>query len=173
MGCINVVSLRVVAAAWRLVCMPLRMRQHVDGNHQPGRFARVESRVGRIVEARVFVEARKPAYVLQVDFGDEIGLRKSSAQATGLYAPQTLVGKLVVGVVNFPKKQIGLLMSECLATGFTMQTATSHCACPTSRCPWAQGWAEGKHSRKWCNCCTNMVLHCSLHPASHWIEKLQ
>lgn len=66
----------------------------------------------------MFVEARKPAYVLQVYFGDEIGLRKSSAQATGLYAPQTLVGKLVVGVVNFPKKQIGLLMSECLATGF-------------------------------------------------------
>jgi tRNA-binding protein len=81
-------------------------------------FAKVELRVGRIVDARVFAEARKPAYVLQVDFGAEIGVRKSSAQVTGLYRPEELVGKLVVGVVNFPKKQIGPLMSECLVTGF-------------------------------------------------------
>ena len=81
-------------------------------------FTRVELRVGRIVDARVFAEARKPAYVLQVDFGAEIGVRKSSAQITRLYAPEELVGKLVVGVVNFPKKQIGPLMSECLVTGF-------------------------------------------------------
>lgn len=81
-------------------------------------FARVELRVGRIVEARVFAEARKPAYVLNVDFGPEIGVRKSSAQITALYQPGELVGKLVVGVVNFPKKQIGPLMSECLVTGF-------------------------------------------------------
>lgn len=81
-------------------------------------FTRVELRVGRIVEARVFAAARKPAYVLQVDFGPEIGVRKSSAQITALYQPAELVGKLVVGVVNFPKKQIGPLMSECLVTGF-------------------------------------------------------
>jgi tRNA-binding protein len=81
-------------------------------------FSKVELRVGRIVEARVFAEARKPAYVLQVDFGEAIGIRKSSAQVTGLYSPEELVGKLVVGVVNFPKKQIGPLMSECLVTGF-------------------------------------------------------
>ncbi|MGH8113609.1 MAG: tRNA-binding protein [Rhodanobacteraceae bacterium] len=81
-------------------------------------FARVELRVGRIVDARVFAEARKPAYVLQVDFGPEIGVRKSSAQITALYGPEELIGKLVVGVVNFPKKQIGPLMSECLVTGF-------------------------------------------------------
>jgi tRNA-binding protein len=81
-------------------------------------FAKVELRVGRIVDARVFVEARKPAYVLQVDFGPEIGTRKSSAQITGLYRPEELIGRLVVGVVNFPKKQIGPLMSECLVTGF-------------------------------------------------------
>ena len=81
-------------------------------------FAKVELRVGRVVDARVFAEARKPAYVLQVDFGAEIGVRKSSAQITGLYQPEDLVGKLVVGVVNVPKKQIGPLMSECLVTGF-------------------------------------------------------
>ena len=81
-------------------------------------FAKVELRVGRVVEAREFPEARKPAYVLQVDFGPEIGVRKSSAQITDLYTPESLLGKLVVAVVNFPKKQIGPLQSECLVTGF-------------------------------------------------------
>jgi tRNA-binding protein len=81
-------------------------------------FAKVELRVGRVVDAIAFPEARKPAYVLHVDFGAEIGIRKSSAQLTALYSPGELVGKLVVAVVNFPKKQIGPLMSECLVTGF-------------------------------------------------------
>lgn len=81
-------------------------------------FAKVELRVGRIVSARAFPEARKPAYVLQVDFGPDVGVRKSSAQITALYRPDELVGRLVVGVVNFPPKQIGPLMSECLVTGF-------------------------------------------------------
>ena len=81
-------------------------------------FTKVELRVGRIVDARVFAEARKPAYVLQVDFGAGIGIKKSSAQITKLYRPEALIGRLVVGVVNFPKKQIGPLMSECLVTGF-------------------------------------------------------
>ena len=81
-------------------------------------FTKVELRVGRVLEARPFPEARKPAYVLHVDFGPEIGVRKSSAQITDLYRPEDLVGRLVVAVVNFPKKQIGPLQSECLVTGF-------------------------------------------------------
>lgn len=81
-------------------------------------FAKVELRVGKIVAAEVFEHARKPAYILQVDFGEELGVRKSSAQITELYDAEELVGRLVVGVVNFPKKQIGPLMSECLVTGF-------------------------------------------------------
>ena len=81
-------------------------------------FARVELRVGRIVRAEAFPEARKPAYVLHVDFGEAIGMKKSSAQVTQLYTREELVGRLVVAVVNFPKKQVGPLMSECLVTGF-------------------------------------------------------
>ena len=83
-----------------------------------GDFEKVELRVGKVVAAEPFPEARKPAYVLQIDFGEEIGTRKSSAQITTLYRPEDLVGRLVVAVVNFPKKQIGPLMSECLVTGF-------------------------------------------------------
>lgn len=81
-------------------------------------FTRVELRVGRVLSAQPFPQARKPAYVLQVDFGPEIGVRKSSAQITVHYRAEELVGRLVVAVVNFPKKQIGPLMSECLVTGF-------------------------------------------------------
>jgi tRNA-binding protein len=84
-------------------------------------FLKVELRVGRIVKAQVFAEARKPAYVLHVDFGEKLGIRKSSAQVTDLYQPEDLVGRLVVAVVNFPRKQVGPLMSECLVTGFHNQ----------------------------------------------------
>lgn len=81
-------------------------------------FERVELRVGRVVAARRFPEARKPAYVLEIDFGPEFGVRKSSARITERYSPESLVGRLVVAVLNFPPKQIGPLMSQCLVTGF-------------------------------------------------------
>jgi len=81
-------------------------------------FERVELRVGRVISAEPFPQARKPAYILRVDFGPQIGVKKSSAQITHLYKPADLVGKLVVGVVNFPTKQIGPIQSECLITGF-------------------------------------------------------
>ena len=81
-------------------------------------FEKVELRVGTVVTAEVFKEARRPAYVLHVDFGEAIGTLKSSAQITDLYQPEDLVGSQVVGVVNFPPKQIGPIKSQCLITGF-------------------------------------------------------
>ncbi len=81
-------------------------------------FERVQLCVGTVLTAEPFEKARKPAYLLQVDFGPEIGTRKSSAQIIDLYTPEELTGKQVIGVVNFPKKQIGPIMSECLITGF-------------------------------------------------------
>ena len=102
-------------------CMMAAMHKESDTDMTEitwNEFTRVELRVGRIVQAEVFKEARKPAYKLQLDFGPGLGLRKSSAQITQLYRPEELVGRLVVAVVNFPPKQIGPLMSECLVTGF-------------------------------------------------------
>lgn len=80
-------------------------------------FERVDLRVGTILEVNDFPEARRPAYQLFIDFGSEIGLRKSSAQITKLYTKEDLLGRQIVAVVNFPRKQIGKFMSECLVTG--------------------------------------------------------
>ena len=84
-------------------------------------FEQVELRVGRVVRAEPFPQARKPAYILTVDFGPDIGVKKSSAQITEHYRIDDLNGRLVVAVVNFPPKQIGPVRSECLVTGFPDQ----------------------------------------------------
>lgn len=98
-------------------------------------FMRVDLRVGTIVAVDDFPEARKPAYKLQVDFGAEIGVKKSSAQITALYERDSLIGKQVLAVVNFPPKQIGPVRSECLVTGFHNADGDIVLTMPTTKVP--------------------------------------
>ncbi len=93
-------------------------------------FERVELRVGTVTAVELFVEARKPAYKVAVDFGAGIGVKRTSAQITALYAPKELVGRQIVGVVNLPPKQIGPFLSEFLIAGFYRNDGTVVLAVP-------------------------------------------
>lgn len=98
-------------------------------------FTKVDIRVGKIVSAEAFPEARKPAYKLTIDFGPDIGLKRSSAQITEHYKPDELRDRLVMAVVNFPVKQIGPFMSEVLTLGFADEAGLVVLAAPGKTVP--------------------------------------
>ncbi len=96
-------------------------------------FEQVELRTGTIMEVHEFPEARKPAWKLIIDFGESIGTRKTSAQITDLYSREDLLGKQIIAVINFPPKQIGPFMSECLVTGFPQEDGSVILAVPDKK----------------------------------------
>ncbi len=98
-------------------------------------FEKIELRVGTIVQVEDFPEARKPAFKLWVDFGEPIGIKKSSAQITAHYSKSTLLGKQVLAVVNFPEKQIGPFLSQVLVTGFSDENGDIILATPDKMVP--------------------------------------
>ena len=98
-------------------------------------FQKVELRIGTIIKVDDFPEARKLAFILQVDFGAEVGTRKSSAQITDIYSKEDLLGRQVMAVVNFSPKQIGPIMSECLVTGFHREDGAVVLVAPDSQVP--------------------------------------
>jgi tRNA-binding protein len=100
-----------------------------------GDFEKVDIRVGRVLRAEAFPEARKPAYKLLIDFGPEIGQRSSSAQLTDRYQSAELVGRLIVGVVNFPPRQIGPFLSEVLTLGVPDQRGAVVLLTPDANVP--------------------------------------
>lgn len=98
-------------------------------------FEKVELRVGTIVDVQDFPEARKPAYILKVDFGSDVGIKKSSAQITHLYSKESLRGKQIIGVLNFLPKQVGPIRSEFLVTGFVQDSGEVVLAVPDKGVP--------------------------------------
>ena len=133
-------------------------------------FDKIELQVGTIVSAEPFAEARQPAYKLRVDFGPTTGVLKSSAQITDLYTVDDLVGKQVLGVVNFPPKQIGPFMSECLVTGFVNAAGEVVLAVPDRAVDNASLPASISSLRTCCHgrwtasrCCWTSICSCRRH----------
>lgn len=98
-------------------------------------FKAVELRAGTIIRVEAFPEARKPAWKITADFGGSIGIKKTSAQITDLYAPEDLTGRQIIGVMNFPPRQIGPFMSEFLLTGFYREDGSVVMAVPEREVP--------------------------------------
>ncbi len=96
-------------------------------------FEQVELRSGTIIDVKDFPKARKPAYIITVDFGEKIGIKKSSAQITDLYSKEELLNKQIIGVVNFPPKQIGPIISEFLITGLFQEDGSVVLAVPDKK----------------------------------------